>query len=335
MNWLLAMSLTWIPVPQEHIRHIDLYGRRTVEASAVNAALGVMPGVPADFDRDAARERLCAIDGIEDAKLILMLIPGNEILLVGLKETGAPEASYRTEPSGEARLPEDIIRLYDEIQAESLNGIRKGISAEDRTDGYALSRYEPARKREQELRDRSRAMGPLLHEVLRDSGDARHRAVAAKAIAYLPNKAETVPSLAAAIRDSDATVRNNAIRSLMVLADWANGREDFAVELDFAPLITLLESLEWTDRNKAAALLHALTLSRDSKLLSALRSRSIPALTEMARWHSSGHAFTSTMILGRLAGLEDEQIQKELREVKSDDTARQRWITELARRAHG
>ncbi len=49
----------------------------------------------------------------------------------------------------------------------------------------------------------------------------------------------------------------------------------------------MLNSLEWTDRNKSALVLEELTRKRDTALLKLLRERAVPALVEMARWKNA------------------------------------------------
>jgi hypothetical protein len=56
--------------------------------------------------------------------------------------------------------------------------------------------------------------------------------------------------------------------------------------------------------NKGGYLLSTLTLRRDPKLLYLIRSRASDSLVEMARWRNDGHAQTSRLILGRIAGIE-------------------------------
>jgi hypothetical protein len=53
-----------------------------------------------------------------------------------------------------------------------------------------------------------------------------------------------------------------------------------------APFIDLLNSIEWTDRNKSSFALEMLTESRDPALLLDLRARALRSLIEMARWKS-------------------------------------------------
>jgi hypothetical protein len=65
----------------------------------------------------------------------------------------------------------------------------------------------------------------------------------------------------------------------------------------------MLNSDNWTDRNKGSLLLGALTLRRDRKLLSVIRAKASDSLLEMARWREYGHAYDSRMLLGRIAAL--------------------------------
>jgi hypothetical protein len=76
------------------------------------------------------------------------------------------------------------------------------------------------------------------------------------------------------------------------------------------PFIGLLKSGSWGDHNKASLLLTALTKSRDSKVLAELRSEALDALIEMARWRSDGHAEAARLLLGRIAGIEEDRLNK-------------------------
>jgi len=80
-------------------------------------------------------------------------------------------------------------------------------------------------------------------------------------------------------------------------------------QIEQSALIPLLHSLEWTDRNKAAAVLFSITSThRDPHTVAELRCDAVLPLAEMARWHSSAHAMAPFFILGRVAGLEESAI---------------------------
>jgi hypothetical protein len=110
-----------------------------------------------------------------------------------------------------------------------------------------------------------------------------------------------------ASRDQDETVRNNAVRALGVLAESS---PSIAREIPARDFVLMLNSGNWTDRNKGSLLLGALTLRRDRKLLSLTRAKASDSLLEMARWREYGHAYDSRMLLGRIAGIEEKQLQK-------------------------
>jgi len=75
------------------------------------------------------------------------------------------------------------------------------------------------------------------------------------------------------------------------------------------PFVDLLNSIDWSDRNKSAAALLALTESRDTALLNDLRTRALESLIEMARWKSPGHAYMPFFILGRVARMSEDAIK--------------------------
>ena len=105
--------------------------------------------------------------------------------------------------------------------------------------------------------------------------------------------------------DSDADVRNNAMRALAVFANAAPAaRPKTPIPSD--GFIALLHSPVWTDRNKASWALAGLSERREPRLLEQLRRDAIVPLVDMARWKSPGHAGPAVTILGRIAGLSDE-----------------------------
>ena len=94
----------------------------------------------------------------------------------------------------------------------------------------------------------------------------------------------------------------------MIAPAFAQQAPDRKIEVRADPFVELLNSLTWTDRNKSSLALMALTESREPALLSALRQKALPALIEMARWKSRGHAVASVMILGRVAGIPENDL---------------------------
>jgi len=102
-------------------------------------------------------------------------------------------------------------------------------------------------------------------------------------------------------------VRNNALRALAIVVKTA---PELAGEVPAERFIPFLHSPEWSDRNKIALLFETLTASRDRAVLGALRSEALEPLREMAQWKDWRHAQSSARLLGRVAGMEEAQIDK-------------------------
>ena len=71
----------------------------------------------------------------------------------------------------------------------------------------------------------------------------------------------------------------------------------------------MLNSIAWTDRNKALFVLSTLTENHDGAVLLKLRRRALPSLIEMARWQSAGHALPAYILLGRITGWTEDEIR--------------------------
>jgi hypothetical protein len=57
------------------------------------------------------------------------------------------------------------------------------------------------------------------------------------------------------------------------------------------------------------AALQLLTDKRDPAVLAQIRDRALPALVEMARWKTLAHALPAYILLGRITGVPEKQIQ--------------------------
>ncbi|MEO8200748.1 MAG: hypothetical protein ABI679_09530 [Gemmatimonadota bacterium] len=103
-------------------------------------------------------------------------------------------------------------------------------------------------------------------------------------------------------------MRNSAVRALSVMAGFGHAHPESGIRISPAPFIDLLNSLVWTDRNKASLALLHLTDSRDPMLLDSLRTTAIPSLLDVVRRKSHGHAGAALIILGRIGRMTDEEL---------------------------
>jgi hypothetical protein len=234
---------------------------------------------------------------------------GQMILYVGIREKGTPALQFRPAPTGASRLPETIIKAGDDYAAALTEGIQKGDAGEDESQGHALNTYPKARAIQERFITFAAQDFKLLRTVLHQSSDAGQRALAAQIIAYTANKQDAVKDLVYGMSDPDDGVRNSAMRALAVIAVYAQASPQRHIDVPCEPFIALLNSIVWTDRNKAAFALYELTERRAPALLAKLRARALPALVEMARWKVAGHAFRPFALLGRIGNLSEAEIQ--------------------------
>jgi hypothetical protein len=198
---------------------------------------------------------------------------------------------------------------HERLDEASAAAVRKGGDAafEDDSKGYALTRDPPVRSIQLTLRRYALAHEPELFHVLESSRDAKHRAIASQALGYAHQSARQILALTQAARDPDDEVRNNATRAIGVLAG-ANGR--LARQIPPDVFIEMLSSGIWTDRNKGAIVLEALTAKRTAAILDKLRTVALDSLIEMALWREASHAGFARMLLGRVAGIPEKRLQE-------------------------
>jgi hypothetical protein len=295
---------------------VDLYGVGRVGADRVRQALSFKEGDSIDMaaaERPAAlvesEQRVSMLPGVVGAHIKLVCCDeGRAIAYVGVVEAGARGPSLRKAPAGSVRLAPDVVRSGDDFVDALVKAVEAGNAGEDDSQGHALA-HDPAMRAVQERFTALAARDlPQLRKVLRESSDARHRALAAQVLGYVANKQVVVDDLVHAMTDPDDAVRNNGMRTLLVFAAADPARAPVAHRVPSEPFVAMLESPVWSDRNKASGALMALTSSRAPALLARLRRGRLKALVEMARWRSEGHAIPAFLVLGRVAGYSDEAV---------------------------
>ncbi|MGH9630435.1 MAG: hypothetical protein ACRD7E_19150 [Bryobacteraceae bacterium] len=132
------------------------------------------------------------------------------------------------------------------------------------------------------------------------------RIAAAWIAGYTPKGKDQITALLGAINDPNSTARNNSIRVLAVLA----GHDpNLARQISTEPFIPMLNSLIWTDRNKAMAILDPITAARDPKTLESLRDKAADPLRQMSQWTYWGHASMALTLLGRAKAIAEDRLQ--------------------------
>ncbi len=288
---------------------VDYYGLRKVPQARIEKALGVRAGDSLPASKGELEERLEAVPGVVRANVEAVCCEsGNAILFVGIEEKGAPHFNFRVPPQEDLKLPEEITSTYQGFLEALSEATRKGESREDTSRGYSLMADPACRTLQEKFLVHADRNYDLLEKVLRNSSDGEQRAVASFTLGYSLRRERVIPLLQYAMQDSEDAVRNNAMRALAAIADLA--QRDPSLELKISPtwFIEMLNSILWTDRNKASLALARLTEKRDQVILDQLRERALPSLIEMARWKSLGHALPAYLLVGRIARVPEEEI---------------------------
>jgi hypothetical protein len=288
---------------------IDFYGLHKVTEAKLRDALKAKEGDPLPASKGDAEERIDNIPGVVESHLEAVYDHGKTVLYVGIEEKGAAHFELREPPEGDARLPELIVNEYRSFVEESAAAARGGVTSEDLTQGHARSADSATRK----IQDRFPLFATEhlkeLREVLRTSGDEDQRAIAAYIIGYTANKLDAINDLQYALRDADAGVRVNAARSLVAFGVLAKLQPSIGIRISPTWFIAMLNSVSWTDRTRAVAALDVLTEKRDQAMLDQIREGAMGSLVEMARWKTLEHALPAYLLLGRVAGLPEDQVK--------------------------
>ena len=292
------------------IAAIDFYGSAPVDFAQLRTVFPYRVGtqyepekqikladLPTEFQRLVGRNRF---------SLAPILVPDLHgwVFYVNIETASAHIMPWKKEPSGPVRLPQEILARYEHAMNRMIRG---GLTAGDETaEGYSLSKDPIMRADELKLIDYARAHPTAVYRVLENSAARRDRIAAAWIAGYTPKGKDQITALLGAINDPDSTVRNNSIRVLAVLAEHDL---NLARQIPGEPFIPMLNSLTWTDRNKAMFVLGPITAGRDPKTLESLRREATGALRQMCQWTYWGHASMALTLLGRSYGIPEDRLQ--------------------------
>jgi|GEM_PF-5577227 len=253
---------------------IDYYGLNKVTRDRIQKTLGFKEGDPFPASKANVEERLDEIPGIVESHLEAVCCDeGKMVLYVGIEERGAAHFDLREAPEGEVMLAPEVIALYRRYFDAFEQALRRGSAAEDLTRGHSLMADPLVREIQLQFPAFAEAHLGELRNVLRNSADDEQRGIAAFLIGYTPKKDQVVEDLQFALRDADPGVRANAARAIVALAVYARLNTDSAIKLEPTWFIEMLNSLSWSDRERALQALQILTDNRDAPMLAQLRAR--------------------------------------------------------------
>ena len=297
---------------QPRVGLVEIYGAKKSTTEKIRKVVGLQPGDPLPKSKADLEDQIAEVSGVVRASVTAVCCEDKKaILFVGVQERGADGFLFRDEPAGTEELPEEITMAFKEFTEAMMEAVRVGDAAEDISPGHSLMQNPAARQTQERFIGLAERNPAKLEAVIKDSANAEHRAIAAVVLGYFPKKKLVVDTLQLAMRDPDEGVRNNAMRSLTAIAALAESDPTQNIKVQPTWFIEMLHSVVWTDRNKAATALVNLTEARDKKLIERIKERSAPDLAEMARWKSLAHALPGYILLGRIAGLEEQHMVDE------------------------
>jgi len=314
----LAVRAMAVPAVDQKrfLDEIDFYGYKGLDVAAVRVALPFHEGdrfPPPNVHSDQLKKQVASavkqVIGREPTDVVFLCCDANQNFgaYIGLPGESYKPLQFDAGPTGSIRLPKDAVKLSKTLDDALTSAIMGGHGTEDDSAGYALTNDQKARQLQLAFRAYALEHDELILHVLTSSSDADHRAIAAQLVGYGRQSDGQVDALVHASLDPDDDVRNNATRALWVLA---GAKPALAQRVPPQPFIQLLRSGTWSDHNKASLVLSALTTTRDPKVLEELRADALDSLLEMGRWRSVGHAEPALTILGRIAGIDEDALNK-------------------------
>ena len=317
--WFLPFLVTGFSLIAEdltpRIGAIEIYGAKKVSVNKIREALGVQEGGPLPASKGEVEETLDKLPGIVASRLeAACCVEGKMILYVGIEEKGVPHIEFRPEPDGDITLPNELTENYSDFIDGVNQSMRLGQRGESLNLGYSLMENSGTRAKQQGFIPLAAKYMGTLHQVIRSSRDPEQRAMAAYILQYGPRTPRytqpIVDDLQYALQDVDDTVRSNAIRALTAMYVGGKLHPEQDIKIQPTWFVELLNSIVWSDRHNAAVALAEMTENqRNGDALQLIRERALPSVVDMARWHDLSHALPAFILVGRLAGLPEKQIQ--------------------------
>lgn len=314
---LIILLLTFPAFGQEErklIGEIEFFGYSGIDLKQLRESLPIQEGDEFNIEK---RGQLTKILGkIETSIQEALARPTTDVLPVCCDRQGnwmiyiglsGRDPLYHPQPEENKKLPGKILDLYERLEEQLEDAIKRGVAQEDQSQGYALSIDPPLRKTQLEMREYALEQGDLVRDVLVNGKDDKHRIAAAEILGYARQSKPQILALVHAARDENRIVRNNATRAFWILI---NSNPDLAAEVPMEFYIDMLLSQKWTDTNKASLALSSITERNNPEILNRLRQKDVQErLVEMARWRT-WHAGYAKYVLGRLAGIDEKQLKE-------------------------
>ncbi|MBV9081746.1 MAG: hypothetical protein JOZ62_03655 [Acidobacteriaceae bacterium] len=311
--WAVVAVLAGAEDITPRVGPIEIYGIHKLSATKIRAALGVKEGdsLPS---RNDAEQKLGQVSGVVAASVeAICCDAGRTILYIGIEEKNAPHMEFHSMPTQDISLPAAIVDKYNALLRATAESMRAGNADEDLTNGYSLMADPEARALQQGLLPLVDANLTGIDSVLRKSADPEQRAICAYVLQYGPRSergANIISNgLQYALRDPDPDVRKSAMLALKAVMVGAKLHPEQQIRVEPTWFVELMNSIAWSDRRNASLALVTMTDGYAPEILAVLRDRALRSVVGMARWRHLEHALPGFILAGRVAGLDEKEIQ--------------------------
>jgi hypothetical protein len=306
----LLVFATLARAQMPHVGDINFYGLHKIAAEKILSVTGLKPGAALPGSKGDIEDSIEKIADVVQARVEAICCDGpNAALFIGIEERGAPHAAFRSEPAGEAALPQDLLDAYQQFLAAVSRAAARGNTSEDLTSGHSVMDDPEASALQPQFVTFASEHLNTLRDVLHNGSEADQRAVAAAVIGYAPPSQDLVNELQFALDDPEVAVRANAIRSLKAIIVFASKHPQPVLKISGTWFIELLHSVELSDKMESARALLLLTDQGGQPAIELIRERALPDLAEMASWKTLRYALPPFLLLARVAGLSDAAAQ--------------------------
>lgn len=288
---------------------VEYYGYQKLSPERISRMAGVAAGDPLPPAKADVVQQLERSPDVVQAHVEGYCCFGDQVVLyLGVLESGSRPFSLHSPPSEDLQLPLKLDLVYKRLlrSLEAAHG--RGITGETLDRGYPLSEDAEARRAQETLALLVDPLVPDLGQIVRRAADDQVRAAAVYILAYTADRRAAESHLQYALRDFHPDVRQNALRTLDLVRRSLSEKPDGDFVVSSTWLIEMLSSVVWADRTEAAKVLADLTATRPESVLLTLEDRGLNSLAQMALWKTPEHAQAPYLLLGRIAGMSDDEI---------------------------
>lgn len=308
----LALAAWTLALPaQPRIGQIEIYGIRKIPREKILKIVGLIPGDPLTKPKGDIEDALESVDGVVRAQVEAFCCEqGNPILYVGILERGATNTVYRSFPDQDLALPPEITKAYSDFTKALERASAENDLKEDLSQGYSLMQNLPCHVAQERFVGLAQIHLAALRNILQHSRYPEQRSVAAYVIGYAPDKAAVIDDVQLAMQDPDGDVRANAARTIRGFAYYSFQHPDAKLKVQATWFVELANSVDLNDRLEAAKGLLLFTEEPNDAVIANVRDRALPSLLEMARWQYLPHALPAFLVVGRVGGYPDDELEK-------------------------